>query len=61
MGKHVVKTYSRQQKTVALTSGEAELHAMVAALAETLGATALRRDMGINVEGDIYIYIYIYI
>ena len=37
VGSHVLKTYSRQQKTVALSSAEAELHAMVVASAERLG------------------------
>ena len=55
VGKHTLKTYSRQQKTVALSSAEAELHAMVAASAETLGTIALCRDMGIEVRGDVYI------
>ena len=31
IGKHLVKAYSRQQRTIALSSAEAELHAMVAA------------------------------
>ena len=36
MGEHVVKTYCKQQKVIALSTGEAELYAMVAASAETL-------------------------
>ena len=54
IGKHVIKTYSRQQKTVALSSAEAELHAMVLASAETLGLVALCKDLGIHLEGDVY-------
>ena len=41
VGSHIVKSYSRQQKTVALSSAEAELHAMVAASAEALGIVLL--------------------
>ncbi len=54
IGSHIVKSYSRQQKTVALSSAEAELHAMVAASAETLGVIGLCRDMGIAIEGEVY-------
>ena len=54
IGTHVLKTWSKQQKTVALSSAEAELHAMVAASAETLGIIALMADMGMRVEGEVY-------
>ena len=54
LGKHLIKSYSRQQRTVALSSAEAELHAMVAASAETLGIIALCKDMGIEVGGEVY-------
>ena len=53
-GKHTIKSYSRQQKTVAMSSAEAELHAMVAASAETLGVVSLCRDLGIDVQGEVY-------
>ena len=54
IGKHTVKSYSRQQKTVALSSAEAELHAMVAASAETLGVVGLCKDLGMSVHGEVY-------
>ena len=54
LGGHMIKSYSRQQKTVALSSAEAELHAMVAASAETLGIVSLCKDMGITIGGEIY-------
>ena len=54
LGDHVVKSYSRQQRTVALSSAEAELHAMVAASAETLGIAALMKDMGRDMYGEVY-------
>ena len=53
-GTHVIKSYSKQQRTIALSSAEAELHAMVAASAEALGLLLLMRDMGIEAEGEIY-------
>ena len=54
IGGHMIKSYSRQQKTVALSSAEAELHAMVAASAETLGVIGLCGDMGITIGGEVY-------
>ena len=53
IGAHVIKTYSRQQKTVALSSAEAELHAMVAASAEVLGIIGLAQDLGMQLKGEI--------
>ncbi|MDA8582761.1 reverse transcriptase domain-containing protein [bacterium] len=44
LGSHVIKTWSRSQKTVALSSGEAELIAMVKATAEGLGILSLAQD-----------------
>ena len=54
IGQHQIKSYSRQQKTVALSSAEAELHAMVAASAETLGVIGLMKDLGMPMQGDVY-------
>ena len=54
LGSHVIKTYSRQQKTIALSSAEAELHAMVANSAEVLGIIGLCRDLGMKLTGEIY-------
>ena len=50
----MIKSYSKQQKTVALSSAEAELHAMVAASAETLGIISLLADMGVHVGGEVF-------
>ena len=47
-GSHVIKSYSRQQKTVGLLlRTEAERHAMVAVSAEALGIVSLLADMGV--------------
>ena len=54
IGKHSIKSYSRQQRTVALSSAEAELHAMVAASAETLGVIGLMHDLGMPMQGEVY-------
>ncbi len=54
IGGHIIKSYSRQQRTVALSSAEAELHAMVAASAETIGVINLCKDMGMKIGGEVY-------
>ena len=50
----MIKSYSRQQNTVALSSAEAELYAMVAASAETLALAAYARDVGVEFECELY-------
>ena len=54
VGKHVIKSYSRQQKVIALSSAEAETYGMVACSAEILGIQACARDMGLTYDGTIY-------
>ena len=54
LGGHMIKSYARQQRVVALPSAEAELYAMVAASAETLAMIAYCRDLGIAVGGEVY-------
>ena len=46
IGNHAIKSYSKQQKVIALSSAEAELYAMVAASAETLAVMAYAKDLG---------------
>ena len=52
-GSHVLKTWSSQQQTVALSSGEAELYALLKAAAQTKGLMAIFADFGIKVEGTV--------
>ena len=54
LGSHVIKSYSRQQKVIALSSAEAELYAMVAASAETLAIIAYAEDLGMVIGGEVY-------
>ena len=54
MGEHVIKTYCKQQKVIALSSAEAELYAMVAASAETLALQAYANDLGIELGCELY-------
>ena len=46
VGGHAVKTYSRNQKTIALFSGEAELYAIVFGIAEAIGIQSICADYG---------------
>ena len=54
LGEHVLKTYCKQQKVVALSSAEAELYAMVAASAETLAIAAYAGDLGLKLDCELY-------
>ena len=54
LGSHMIKSYSRQQKVIALSSAEAELYAMVAASAETLAIIAYAADLGMSIGGEVY-------
>ena len=53
-GSHLLKSYSRQQKVLALSSAEAETYGMVACSAELLGIQACARDMGLNFTVNVY-------
>ena len=53
IGEHVIKTYSRQQKVIALSSAEAELYAMVAASAEALAIIAYVEDFQTKMSGEV--------
>eukprot|EP00969_Alexandrium_andersonii_P180965 7996515-Alexandrium_andersonii.AAC.1 len=47
-GQHAIKHWSTTQKTIALSSGEAELAGIVRGAAEGLGLTAIARDLGFS-------------
>ena len=54
-GDHCLKFWSKTQQSVALSSGEAELVAIVKGSCEAFGIGALRRDLGIQ-DGKIGVY-----
>ena len=54
LGEHTIKTYSKQQKVVALSSAEAELYAMVAAWAEPMAIQAYAADLGLELKSELY-------
>ena len=45
-----VKSWSTTQGTVALSSGESELYAVVKGAAESIGIQSLLKDMGVEAE-----------
>ena len=49
-GGHCLKHYSTAQSTIALSSGEAELHGISKELSHALGIQALARDLGLYYE-----------
>ena len=53
-GRHLGKSWSRQQKTIALSSAEAETCGMVACSAELLGLQACARDLGLGYKLAVY-------
>ena len=55
IGGHYLKSWSATQKTVALSSGEAELTALVKCSCETIGMLQLAADWGQVLEGDVLV------
>ena len=54
-GKHLLKTYSRTQNTIALSSAEAELYATVQGASEGLGFAAMALDFGKTMVPWLYV------
>ena len=52
-GDHLVKAWSRTQATIALSSAEAELYAMVKTSAEIIGLQSMLKDWGVEHTGRI--------
>ena len=55
VGRHVVKTWSSTQKSITLSSAEAELVAAVKMSAELIGATQLAADWGLHTQGKVHV------
>eukprot|EP00973_Karenia_brevis_P039644 5474387-Karenia_brevis.AAC.1 len=53
LGGHWIKAWSRTQATVALSSAEAELYAMIKTSSEVLGIISILKDLGVSVKGEI--------
>ena len=54
-GKHLLKSYSRTQSNIALSSAEAELYATVVGASEGLGFKAMGKDFGKSLEVRIHV------
>ena len=50
LGENCVKTYSRGQGVISLSSGESEYYALVSAISEALGLNALMKDFGVRLK-----------
>ena len=55
MGGHLLKSWSKEQKHIALSSAEAELYAANRGASEGLGLKSLAKDIGINLELELQI------
>lgn len=50
LGAHVVKSWSSTQSVIALSTGEAELHALNTTAAQSLGLQSLLMDLGVDIS-----------
>ena len=55
MGLHEIKTWSRTQASVALSSAESELNALVSASSEALCIVALSKECHLNIDGQVLV------
>ena len=55
-GSHLLRSYSKTQATIALSSAEAELAGIVKMSAEILGLAAMMKDVGITLEAKALVY-----
>ena len=53
-GRHVIKTWSSTQQVVALSSGEAELYALMKVAVQVKGIMSMYLDYGIKLAGAVY-------
>ena len=56
IGCHTVRSWSKTQATVTLSSAEAELHAAVKTTAETMGMMSMLKDMGVEMTKKAIVY-----
>ena len=53
-GQHVLKTWATTQATIALSSAEAELFALVKGAAQALGMLSIGRDLGLDMRATLH-------
>ena len=54
LGKHMVRHWASTQRSVTLSSGEAELNGIVKGVCEGMGMRSLAADFGINLQVKVY-------
>ena len=54
-GKHMLKSFSRTQSNIALSSAEAELYAFVTAASEGIGMTTMAKDFGLVLKAHLHV------
>ena len=54
LGNHTIKSWSKTQTLIALSSGMSELYATLKASAETLGIISMLNDYGVKVAGEMW-------
>ena len=54
IGQHLIKSWSKQQKVIALSSAEADTYAEVGASCEAFGVQACASDLGMDLAGEIF-------
>ena len=55
LGRHTIKTWSKTQTLLALSSGESEFYAALKASAEGLGMMSLMKDFNYAVTGEVWV------
>ena len=55
VGRHLIKSWSRQQKTIALSSAEAELYAANLCVQQGIGIQTMFREMNLPLELILYV------
>ena len=53
IGSHWIKSWSKSQSTIALSSAESELYACIKASCEGLGMISMMNDFGVTMKGEI--------
>ena len=53
VGRHLVKSWSKDQSCIATSSGEAELYAANKAIAESYSIQGIAKDLGVHLDIEI--------
>ena len=54
LGTHLLKHWASTQKKITLSSGEAELGAVVKSISEVLGIQSVARDLGVELKPEVH-------